>query len=73
MPELVTHIEKRFRNLKIRSGQLSSNESMWSDVELQEAFVDILRAKSTDTLVLCLLMGSMNAKQEANAKHCGSC
>ena len=57
MPELVTHIEKRFRNLKIRSGQLSSNESMWSDVELQEAFVDILRAKSTDTLVLCLVDG----------------
>jgi hypothetical protein len=57
MPELVTHIEKRFRNLKIRSGQLSSNESIWSDVELQEAFFDLLRAKSTEAVVLCLADG----------------
>jgi hypothetical protein len=57
MPKLVTHIEKRFRDLKIRPGRSSSNESMWSDVELQEAFFDLLSGKSTGAVILCLVDG----------------
>jgi hypothetical protein len=57
MPELVSHIEKRFRDLEIRSGHSPSNKSMWSDVELQEAFFDLLRGKSTEVVVLCFVDG----------------
>jgi hypothetical protein len=57
IPELATQIETRFQNLRIRSGHSSSSESMWSDVELQEAFFDLLRAKSTEAIVLCVVDG----------------
>jgi hypothetical protein len=57
IPELYLRVLPRFHNLTMRSTYLSSNQSIWTEVELQAAFSDILKVTSVSAKILCLVDG----------------
>lgn len=57
IPKLHLRVLPRFHNLKMRSKFPSSNESVWTEVELQAAFSDILKVASVLAKILCIVDG----------------
>lgn len=55
MPELAGTIHQRFRKLRVRSSASLQEASMWSEVELQSAFRDILKVRSERVTILCMI------------------
>ncbi|KAF8848368.1 hypothetical protein BDZ45DRAFT_284616 [Acephala macrosclerotiorum] len=55
LPELAPTIHQRFRKLRIRYSTSSQEAPIWSEVELQAAFRDIIKNQTVEATVLCMI------------------
>jgi hypothetical protein len=65
IPELIPIIYPRFLKLQKRSRYSSTDESIWSETELQGAFWDILRSQVTKASILCIIDGLDECEQKS--------
>ena len=56
-PDLFSLVQARFNRLSLRSKSLPSNDSIWSEPELEKAFKDILSSKTTRATIFCIIDG----------------
>jgi hypothetical protein len=68
LPQLIAQLHGRFQELKKRSMHSTPDESIWSQVELQGAFKDILQGGNQLTRIICIVDG-IDECEERRLRH----